>query len=491
MKKMRENARRLLGLGMRNIHQSWFVVFLCVGIVAGMILGLVFRINYFASPVWIGFAILTLVLLYIWPKYMFVGVAILAGMVLAFFRVANELAGEDYIRQFYGQTVMVTGKISGDPETDEKGTKLKLYDLKFGEGEYGIRGNIYVMLRKNEEIRRSDTVVLEGEMESGFGTYVGYMYQPKVVKVLKPEPGDWVLKIRDWFAERVRKLIPEPQVNLGMSYLMGMKTGLPDDLEDNLRMVGLVHIVMASGTHLAILVEVAKKIFGRFSRFAGVLFSGMFVVIFMAMVGWTPSILRAGIMTLLTIAAWYVGRKFEPWRIILLVMAGTLMVEPMFLINLGWLLSFASFGGIMILGPKFTKFFYGGKKPSFVAEMIITTVAATLMTLPIVLYYYGTISLVSVVANLLILPTLPYAMGLVFLTGVVCGVPFVETVVAWCATRLLEFHIGVVEFFGEMKSFVVEIEPYQGWVFGIYGLIILWLAVDYLWKKLWYNKKHE
>lgn len=196
-------------------------------------------------------------------------------------------------------------------------------------------------------------------------------------------------------------------------------------------------------------------------------------------------------MTLLTIAAWYVGRKFEPWRIILLVMAGTLMVEPMFLINLGWLLSFASFGGIMILGPKFTKFFYGGKKPSFVAEMIITTVAATLMTLPIVLYYYGTISLVSVVANLLILPTLPYAMGLVFLTGVVCGVPFVETVVAWCATRLLEFHIGVVEFFGEMKSFVVEIEPYQGWVFGIYGLIILWLAVDYLWKKLWYNKKHE
>lgn len=457
----------------------------------GMILGLIFRINYFASPIWLGFAAVALVLIYIWPKYVFVGVALLMGMVLAFFRVANELKGEDYIRQFYGQTVVVGGRVSGDPETDEKGTKLKLYDLKFGEEGYETRGNIYVTVRKNEEIRRGDTVVLEGKMESGFGTYAGYMYQPKIAKVLKPEPGDLVLKVRDWFAERVRKLIPEPQVNLGMSYLLGMKTGLSDDLSLNLRMVGLVHIVVASGTHLSILVEVAKKIFGRFSRFAGALFSGIFVVAFMAMVGWTPSILRAGVMTLLTIMAWYVGRKFEPWRIILLVMAETLMAEPMFLINLGWLLSFASFGGIMILGPKLTKFFYGDKKPGFVAETVITTLAATIMTLPIILYYYGTVSLISVVANLLILPTLPYVMGMVFLTGVVCGVPLIETGVAWCATRLLDFHIGVVEFFGGMKSFVVEIEPYQGWVFGIYGVIVGWFVADFLWKKLWYNKKHE
>ena len=69
----------------------------------------------------------------------------------------------------------------------------------------------------------------------------------------------------------------------------------------------------------------------------------------------------------------------------------------------------------MILGPKITKYFYGEKKPGFIGETVITTLSATLMTLPITLYYYGTISLISVVANLLILPTLSYAMGLVFL----------------------------------------------------------------------------
>lgn len=194
--------------------------------------------------------------------------------------------------------------------------------------------------------------------------------------------------------------------------------------------------------------------------------------------------MRAGIMTILTLMAWYVGRRFEPWRMILIVAAGTLLVNPMFVINLGWLLSFASFAGIMVLGPRLTRFFYGAKKPGFVAEVVITTVAATLMTLPIILYYYGTVSLISVVANLLILPTLPYAMGLVFLSGVVAGVPVLEIVMGFVATKLLDYHIAVVEFFGGMKSFLIEIESYQVWVFGGYLLILVPILIGLIKQKM-------
>ena len=456
-----------------------------MGVVIGTILALVFRINFFASPVWIGLAVGLMVFTYFQPKLVFVAIALLAGMILAFFRSSEELKGESYIRQFYGQTVIVSGVIDGDPETDESGTKFKLKDLRFGEnGDYATRGNLYISEYKNEKLARGDRVVLGGKLSEGFGTYAGYMYKPEIKKWERPEPGDWVLAVRNWFAERVEKLVPEPQVRLGLSYLLGMKAGLPDDLDENLRTVGLVHIVVASGAHLSILVEIARKIFGRLSRFSGLLFSVIFVVFFMAMVGWTPSIMRAGIMTILTLIAWYVGRKFAAWRIILIVAAGTLLINPMFVINLGWLLSFASFAGIMVLGPRLTKFFYGAKKPGFVAEVVITTVAATLMTLPIILYYYGTVSLISVAANLLILPTLPYAMGLVFLSGVVAGVPGVETVVGFVATKLLDFHIAVVEFFGGMKSFLIEIEPYQVWVFGGYILVFILFLVEVFLERL-------
>lgn len=469
----------------KSLHQSWCVVALMAGIVAGTVLALVFRINYFASPIWIGGVIAVMILAYFRPKMIFVVVALVAGMIVAFVRCSTELVGEDYIRQFYGQNVVVSGTIDGDPETDENTTKFKLKELKFGENsEYATSGNIYITGQKNEDLARGDQVVVSGKLSEGFGTFAGYMYKPKIKNWVRPEPGDLVLNVRNWFAERVKGLVPEPQVNLGLSYLLGMKSGLPDDLEENLRAVGLVHIVVASGAHLAILVEIARRIFGKLSRFAGTLFSILFVVLFMSLVGWTPSIMRAGIMAIFTILAWAVGRKFASWRIILMVAAITLLINPMFVINLGWLLSFASFAGIMILGPRMTKFFYGDKKPGFIAGTIITTIAATLMTLPIILYYYGTASLISVVANLLILPTLPFAMGLTFMTGVVAGIPGVEVVVSFLATRLLEFHIAVVEFFGGMKSFMVEIGPYQAWVFGIYLVIVVSLAIGLLRKKM-------
>ena len=490
LKKVRNWAQQNIFKKVWNeVHQSYLVVFLCIGIIIGAILALVLRINYFASPVWIGFVIMILVGAYLKPKVAFVAMALIAGMILMFFRASEELFGENYIRQFYGEMVMVTGVVNGDPESDEGSTKIKLTNLHFGPDKVAIRGNIYVNAKYMPDLARSDEVALSGKLSEGFGTYAGYMYRPIIKNIRRPDPGDMVLNVRNWFAERIRKLVSEPEASLGLSYLLGMKSGLPEDLSENLRMVGLVHIVVASGAHLSILVEVARKLFGKLSRFAGFLFSILFVVFFMSMVGWTPSILRAGVMAILTITAGYVGRKIAPWRMILMVVAFTLMLNPMFLINLGWLLSFASFAGIMILGPKLSKFFFGCKKPGFIASTIMATLAATLMTLPIILYYYGAISLISVVANLLILPTLPWAMGLVFLTGVVASVPFLENAMGFLATKILDFHIVVVEFFGGMKQFMVNIEPYQAWVFLGYGLILVLFAIGLLKRKMVKLKK--
>lgn len=125
----------------------------------------------------------------------------------------------------------------------------------------------------------------------------------------------------------------------------------------------------------------------------------------------------------------------------------------------------------MLLGPKLVKYFYGERKPGMIGSLILTTVAATMMTLPIILYHYGMMSLVSVVANLLILPTLPWVMGLMFMTGVMAGVPWIEGVVAWCATKMLDYHMAVVGWFAGMREFVVEMPRYQWWVFGTYIII--------------------
>ena len=472
------------------MHQSWMVVGLCIGIVIGAVIGFAMRINYFVSPVWIVLVVVLLAIGYIKPRLAFVVIALVVGMIMAFVRVASELVGQDYINQLLGKDVLVIGEVKGDPEYDDGEVKMKISNLGFGDDEIKTSGSIYVKVGEEVDVRQGDKVILKGKLLNGFGTYAGYLYKPVVKRILRPEPGSWVLGVRNWFADMVRKVVPEEEAQLGLSYLLGMKTGLSSELSENLRMVGLTHIVVASGAHLSILVEVARRMFGRLSRFSGLLFSVIFVVFFMAMVGWTPSILRAGIMAILTLVSWYVGRKIAPWRLILMVAAFTLMLEPSFIVNLGWLLSFASYAGIMMLGPWMKRFFYGERKPGFVGSTVLTTVAATVMTLPLVLYYYGTMSLISVVANLLILPTLPWAMGLVFVAGVLAVVPWVSVVVGWCTKILLDFHIAVVGWFGGMRGFLVEIGVGHGWVFGVYVVIVVIGGFYILKKELDKRKKH-
>lgn len=375
------------------LHQSWFFVSLCFGIISGMILVLVFRWNFFSSPIWLLAAFLVFAYAYIYPARAFLLAVFVAGMIIGFVRAIPSLDG-------------------------------------------------------------ATTTI---------------------------DQWDFVVAIRDWFSTRIQSTIPEPESKLGIAYLLGVKDGLPNELNSAIKDVGLAHIVVASGTHLSILVDVCRKIFGKISRFAGLLFSIIFIVFFMVMVGWTPSILRAGIMSILTISMWYVGRKFEPWRIILITMTATLLIDSTFLTNLGWLLSFSSFIGVMILGPALQRFFYGKSKPNFVASTTLTTIAATLATLPITLYYFGSISLIAVVANLLILPTLPFVMGLVFFSGIF---PFV----GFLAKLALDFHIFVVNFFAEQSYFIIKIPERNPWIFLLYIPILLPFLIG-AWRKLKLRQK--
>ena len=462
---------------LREYHQSFLVVALAVGVIFGAIIGMMLKVRFFVSSGWIALVLVVICLAYLRPKLWLIVTVFLMGTVLMFFRMSDGFQDEEYIRNFYGQEILVTGVVEMDPETGDEGTKLRINNLEFGEKEkYRKAGVIYVSLNKNEEIMRGDTLTLKGKLTEGFGIYAGYMYRPILKDWQRQVPGDLVLNIRNAFAERIKRLIPESEVKLGLSYLLGMKSGLPENLSENLRTIGLMHIVVASGAHLGILVGIVRKLFGGLSRFVELVFSILFVVLFMMMVGWTPSIMRAGVMVILSLVAWFHGRKIAPWRMILMVAAVTLLINPMFLVDLGWLFSFASFAGIMVLSPMIKEFLYGKKKPGFIAELITTTIGATIMTLPITLYFYGTISLISLVANLLILPTLSWAMGLVFLTGVAAGIPGIENVVAFLAKQLLSFHIWIVELFGGMREFVVAISQYQWWVFLIYVVVGVMIA---------------
>lgn len=313
----------------------------------------------------------------------------------------------------------------------------------------------------------------------------------------KAEPHGIALEARDSFAGSVNDTLGGEESKLGLAYLVGMKDGLDKETQEMLKAVGLTHLVVASGTHLSIIVEFFKKRFGKISRFAGLLFSLLFVLIFGQIIGWTASITRAAIVSTLMALGWYYGRKIEAWRIILIAMAITLAINPLYIVDLGWQLSFASFTGILILGPILTDFFYGRPKAcekknqemhklGTIADMFFASLSAVALCAPILLYYFGSISLISIVANLLILPTIPFAMGLTFLTGLVGFLPsfflfdWMRFVVTKVTGLLLDYHLFVMEFFSKQTVFIVSIEKHNALVFLLYLPIVVIVAAHYI-----------
>lgn len=452
------------------IHQSWLVVGMCIGVILGTILATVFRWEIFDSSLWLVFVLLLFIFAYLRPNMLFFVIMIVCGGIIASVRMMPNLAGQDMMKQLNGKDVEITGVLAEDADVEIGATNVKLKKLEVGGKK--IEGLIYVQLKGSDlDIVRGDKITVSGKMSEGFGNYAGYMYRPEVKAKYRAEPGDIFIKMREWFSERVKKYVPEKENKLALAYLLGMKNGLTDEMMETLRLVGLTHIVVASGTHLGIITEVMKKGFGKLSKFAGVFFSILFILVFGGIIGWTASITRAAIVTILSLTFSYVGRKWEPWRLILLTMAVTLMIDPTFLTNIGWLLSFGSYIGIMMLTPVVTKFFYGKDEPNKIMEIIIATICAQLLCIPVTLYYFGCISIISVVANLLILPTIPVTMGVTFLTGV-CAWPVIGNILGFMTEMIIKYHTFVMEFFAEQKMFLIETGEGNALVFLLYIIIL-------------------
>ena len=578
----------------RRLHHSYILVSLAIGLILGVVISFFCNFWLFSSPIWLIVASTLLIVNFCLPHTLYLILSLFAGLILGSFRTSLDLVDRDYIAQFVDQTVVVTGTLYEDPETAGGSTTFRINNLVFGNDSHQkiVAGSIFVKFYGHKPLERSYQVTLTGKLSSGFGSFAGAMYAPTIDKISAPDLPDIALQYRNAFADLIKRFISEPEVDLSLGYLLGQRRALPATLLETLKIVGLTHIIVASGYNLSVLVRLTRRIFKKVSRFAALFFGLLLVVVFIGVTGFTPSMSRAGLVAILSLLAWFFGRKFHPAKLLLLVAAFTLMLNPIYIQDLGWLLSFASFAGVMLLAPLLTAYFYNtsgtsqpvgddvarpspsppvgrsgdgypdvpsssfqthspqigrpfgnfqfpkskinksqkprflafiktsflfqsffskrkiekkkrvqegmwarmrakfgvDKKtdsPNFVAQIIIETIAAQLCCLPLLLYFFGTFSIVSLIANILILPTIPLVMALTFATGVTAFLPFIASISGWLATQLLSYHIAVIEFFGNLPWALVAIPPENPLTLLLYPILLL--VTIYIWRKTNYR----
>ena len=466
----------------RPVHVSWLIAWCSVGIIMGVIGSAHITQGAFADWIWFVLGVALFLVGCYFQRRWAVTLLLVAGLLIGVWRGSATRHDLTMYAHVIGKTLTLSGKIVEDPDVDKKGMPtLRLNEISV-DG-HQLPGKIWVSITsKHSNAQRSDIVTVRGKLNQGFANFSGAMYRASVIKVQRPIPGDVALQARDSFAREVRESIRDPAASLGLGYLVGQRRALPSDLHTALQVAGLMHVVVASGYNLTILVRLARRLFVRISKFLSACSAGLLIISFIAVTGASPSMSRAGLVAFLSLAAWYYGHKFHPLVLLPFAAAITLLFNPSYGWNdLGWILSFAAFGGVMIVAPLLQRYFFGDKKPGTIRQIIGETISAQLATLPLLVMAFGIFSVVALFANILVLPLVPLAMLLTFATGIgMWLVPPIGQLIGLPTQFLLDYMIAAAQYFAKLPWAQIEMKLLPIGVLTYYVIIVA--ACVWMWR---------
>lgn len=473
-----------------RMHVSWHIAWISTGILLGVALAPLTS-SVFTGGEWLVIAgCLALLTLVKRLRYLAV-LALLAGIVIGLWRGSAEYTSLKSYAPYYGKSVHVQGRVSEDTSFGPKGDqRLRVGDVTINDKH--IPGTIWVSSTSKLEIKRGDIIKLSGVLGEGFGNIPASMFRAELHDVQRPYPGDVGRRVRDWFGSGVEKAMPKGDAQFALAYLVGQKLTLSETLNDQLRTVGLIHAVVASGYHLTVLVDVVRRLFVKVSKYLTVLFSAGMIGGFILITGFSPSMTRAGLVSGLSLAAWYYGRVIHPLVLLPFAAAMTVLYSPEYIWgDVGWYLSFAAFTGVILLAPLLHHYFWGKqKRPGIIREILVATVAAQLVTLPITLYAFGYYSVYALLANILVVPLVPLTMLLTFASGIAgLTLPSISHWFGMPVSWILQYMMAVVKWLANLPGARSEVNISVLFVgvsyIGIAGLTI------YLWRVTGHNFKRD
>ncbi|HWT40026.1 MAG TPA: ComEC/Rec2 family competence protein [Dongiaceae bacterium] len=430
-------------------------------------------------PWWWGlFALVALGFVFFYARLIILPLLFAAAVTIGLGYGSVQLSSRDVYHRLMGLTVQLKGKVKEDISRSSGRVSLQLHTIVIAGVAYP--GTVLVTASRAGDIKRGDIAMVTGKVKGGFGSFPIVLSALAIDAIERPVPGDLGRVVRDWFADQVRKVVPEPQASLGIGFLTGQKSALPTDLSDALKIAGLTHIVVASGYNLTILVQLARKFFLRLSRYLSAVSSGTMILLFMAVTGLSPSMSRAGLVSGLSLLSWYYGHKFHPLVLLPFAAAITVACEPSYAWgDLGWQLSFGAFAAVLLVSPLLQRYFFGAKEPGLLRQVLGETIAAHAVTLPIIAVSFGTVSNVAIIANLLVVPLVPLAMLLTFMCGVWAMVHLpLAALVGMPTNWLLGYMVQVTQFVAGL-SWAQTSVAVSGWVWLFYagGLlgVCLWM----------------
>jgi ComEC/Rec2-related protein len=256
---------------------------------------------------------------------------------------------------------------------------------------------------------------------------------------------------REKLALNYRRLLPEPESSLVAGIVLGEKSRLPEEFYKALVSTGTIHVVVASGYNVMVvggmillgLLYFLKRKWATVGALAGMIVYGF-------MAGADPPVVRAVIMGSVIFVGQAIGRSSKVLWSLGLACWGMLMVEPLLVESISFQLSVMASVGLFWLEPKIRLWLEEREIENWILKTeLLPTLAAQVMTGPVILYHFGRISWISPVVNVLILPFVPVIMawgGVMLLLSLIWSP--LGMVVGWLVYSLAHLVVVVVKWLG-------------------------------------------
>lgn len=194
-----------------------------------------------------------------------------------------------------------------------------------------------------------------------------------------------------------------PGVALTRSLVLGDAAALGEPWRRALRRCGLAHLVAVSGFNVSVVAALAVAAASALPRRARLLVAGATVVVHLAAVGTSASVLRASGMALLALAALALARPPSARQAWALAFGGLLSAQPGLVSHPGFQLSFAATAGLLALAPRWAER-WSGRLPRFAALALAAALAAQVAALPWSVAAFGDVAPLGVAFNLAAVP---------------------------------------------------------------------------------------
>ena len=442
---------------------------------------------YFLKTVWSGRAFLCSVgflcgLVWVW------------GFSLLYWNTARNYNGEtqmlpvtvsDYsVQTDYG--MYVQGKV----ELDGKKYGVRLYQDEYTDLTPGdqINGTFYLRC----------TLPASGEApshHSGKGIFF-LLYSTDDPEISYGKQLHWThypAILRREITNLLDNLFPEDTLGFARALLLGDDSLLSYKADKALQISGIRHVIAVSGLHVSILFGLVYTLCAR-HRVLTTIIGFPLLLLFAAIAGFTPSIIRACVMQALMILALLINKEYDPPTALSLAALAILVWNPMAISSVSFQLSVGCMVGIFLFSERIMNGFSqkdsSGKEKKrsisvrlkkWMASSVAVTLSAMVVTTPLCAAYFGMVSLVGILTNLLTLWVISFVFyGIIAacLAGLIYAP--VGQGIAWAVSFPMRYVLGVSQTLSEFSlAAVYTCSVYiVAWITFAYVLLLVFLCMS-------------